>query len=127
MINWVCKLKLFALVFLPQLSMHLLITSLIDRYACTYGPTSSMRYLLQLKMVPWLIVITVIVSGLISLYAPILYEVIPGVGCFSMAPTTNAILYILIGGIIPPAVMLILMFFTYRRFKMSRQRLVRVI
>jgi hypothetical protein len=44
-----------------------------------------------------------------------------------MAPTTNAILYILIGGIIPPAVMLILMFFTYRRFKMSRQRLVRVI
>jgi hypothetical protein len=54
-VSLICKLKLFALEFLPQLSMDLLISSLIDRYACTYGPASSMRRLLQLKMVPCLI------------------------------------------------------------------------
>jgi hypothetical protein len=51
-ISLLCKCKLFAFTFLPQLSMDLLIMSLIDRYACTYGLTSPMRQILQLKMVP---------------------------------------------------------------------------
>ena len=44
-----CKLRLFAVVFFPQLSLDLLMMSLIDRYACTFGPTSRMSRLLRLK------------------------------------------------------------------------------
>ncbi|CAF3590589.1 unnamed protein product, partial [Rotaria sp. Silwood2] len=48
--------------------MNLLILSLIDLYVCTCRLTSPMR---QLKMVPWLIGFIVIISGLMSLYAPL--------------------------------------------------------
>jgi hypothetical protein len=125
-VSLICKLKLFALALFPQLSMNLLIISLIDRYACTYGPTSPMHRLLQLKMVPWLIGITVIISCLLTFHASILNDVIPGLGCISTQPIINATLYILIQGIMTPLVMFILMLLTYQRSKRSRRRVVSI-
>jgi hypothetical protein len=122
-----CKLKLFVLAFLPQLSLNLLTMSLIDRYACTHRPTSRMSRLLQLRMVPWLITITVIISCLMSFYSPILYDILPGFGCGSTDPKTNSVLYILIHGVITPVMMLVLVYLTYRRSKRSRQRVVSVV
>ncbi|CAF1525773.1 unnamed protein product [Adineta ricciae] len=118
-----CKLKLFALVFFPQLSLNLLIMSLIDRYACTFGPTSSMSRLLQLRTVPWMIFITIIISCIMSLYPIILYDVLPGFGCGSMNPTINAIIYIGIHGIMTPIIMLIFVLLTYRKIIQRRQRI----
>jgi hypothetical protein len=66
----------------------------------------------------------VFINCLISLYAPILNDVVLGVGCTSTDPTTNGILYILIQGMITPAVMLVFVLLTYRRFKQSRQQVV---
>jgi hypothetical protein len=123
-INLLCKLKLFSLVFLPQLSMDLLIMSLLDRYACTYGPTSRMRRLFQLRMVPWFIGITVIISCVIALHAPLFNAVVVGIGCVSINPIVTSVSYILIQGIITPGVMLVIVLFTYRRFRQSRQRVV---
>jgi hypothetical protein len=125
-IQFVCKLRSFAYEFLPQLSMNLLIMSLIDRYACTYAPKSRMRRLLQLRMVPWLIGITVAISCVMSLYSAILYEIVPGVGCSATHSLIYSIFYILIQGIITPLVMVIIVLFTYRRFKQNRQRVVSV-
>lgn len=119
-----CKFKLFAFVFLPQLSMNFLIMSLIDRYACTCGLASRMRHLRLLKRVPWLIGSTIAISCLVSLYAPILNDVIPGIGCVSIEPTMNSVLYILIHGILTPTVMLVLVMVTYRNVRQSRQRVV---
>ena len=122
--SFLCKLKLFVLVFLPQLSMNLLIMSLIDRYVCTLALESPLRCLLKLKNVPWSIGITVIMSVLMSLYAPILNDVIPGFGCGSTNPALNGILYILIHGIITPITMAIIVALTYRQFQQNRQRVV---
>jgi hypothetical protein len=119
-------LKLFAVVFLPQLSMNLLIMPLIDRYACTYGPTSQMCRLLQLRMVPWLVGITVAISFVVSLFSPILYDIVPGVGCSATHSLIYSIFYILIQGILTPLVMIVIVLLTYRRFKQSRQRVVSV-
>jgi hypothetical protein len=122
----VCKLKLFSTVFLPQLSMNLLIMSLIDRYACTYSPASRMRRLLRLRMVPWLIGITVAISCVMSLYPAILYEIISGIGCSPTNPLIYSVVYILIQGILTPLVMIVIVLLTYRRFKENRQRVVSV-
>ncbi len=125
-VRFLCKLKLFAVVFLPQLSMNLLIMPLIDRYACTYGPTSQMCRLLQLRMVPWLVGITVAISFVVSLFSPILYDIVPGVGCSATHSLIYSIFYILIQGILTPLVMIVIVLLTYRRFKQSRQRVVSV-
>ncbi len=126
-VRCLCKLKLFVLVFLPQLSMNFLIMSLIERYASTFGLRSSMRDLLKLRIVPWSIGIIVTITCVISIYAPILYDIVPGFGCVSTHPTINPSLYILIHGIITPAIMLILVLLTYRRFKQNRQRVVSIL
>ncbi|UJR24162.1 hypothetical protein I4U23_027128 [Adineta vaga] len=122
-----CKLRFFALLFLPQLSLNLLITSLIDRYACTLSPTSRMARLFQLKMVPLIVFITIIISCVMSLYSPLLTDFTLGFGCISINSTMNSVIYILIHGIITPLVMLIFVFLTYRRFSRSRQRVNAVI
>jgi hypothetical protein len=75
-----------------------------------------MRHLLQLKMVPRLIGTIMVISCISSLYSPILNDVIPGFGCSSTDPMLNGVLYILIHGIITPAIMLVLVLLTYRRF-----------
>ena len=119
-----CKLKLFALNFTPQLSMNLLILSLIDRYVCTCGLTSPLRHIRQLKAVPWSIGMTIIISGLMSLYSPLLYDVMPGFGCVNTQPLLNLILYVVIHGFLTPFLMLIFLWLTYRNIKKSRQRVV---
>jgi hypothetical protein len=119
-----CKWKLFGLVFTPQLSMDLLILSLIDRYAGTCSLTSPIRHMRQLKAVPWLVGITVIVSGLISLYSPLLYDVMPGFGCVPTNPLLDGILYSGIHGLLTPFVMLLFVWLTYRNVKQSRERVV---
>ncbi|CAF1610556.1 unnamed protein product [Adineta ricciae] len=101
---------------------YLLMMSLIDRYACTFGPTSRMSRLLRLKTVPWMIFIITAVSCVASLYSPVTYDIIPGYGCGSTNPTANAIAYISIHGILTPLVMLILVFLTYRNIVQRRQR-----
>jgi hypothetical protein len=123
-VRFVCKLKLFSVVFLPRLSMNLLIMSLIDRYACTYAPKSRIRRLLQLRMVPWLIGIIVAISYAMSLFAPFLYDIISGIGCSPTNPLLYSVFYIILQGLITPLVMLIIVLLTYRRFKQSRQRVV---
>jgi hypothetical protein len=121
-----CKWKLFALVALPQLSMNLLILSLIDRYACTCSLTSPMRKMHQLKVVPYLILITIIISGVMSLYSPLLYDVKPGFGCVVTNPLLNGILYIVIHGFLTPFVMFIFVWLTYRNVQQSKQRVVSI-
>jgi hypothetical protein len=123
-IRYVCKLKLFSLVFLPQLSINLLTLSLIDRYACTCSLTSSIRHIRRLEMVPWTIIIIVIFSGVISLYSPMYYDVAPGFGCICTDPFLNGILYIIIHGFTAPSVMLVFVILTYRNVKKSRRRAV---
>jgi hypothetical protein len=123
-VRYICKLKLFGLAFLPQLSINLLTLSLIDRYACTCSLTSSMRHIRRLTMVPWMIMITVIISGVISLYSPIYYDISSGFGCICTDPFVNSILYIIIHGFLAPFVMLIFVLLTYQNVKKSRRRAV---
>jgi len=125
-ISYLCKLKLFGLVFLPQLSINLLILSVIDRYACTCSLTSSIRHVRRLVAAPWMIFMTVIISGIISLYAPIYYDVIPSFGCTCTDPFLNGILYIAIHGLITPFVMLLFVLLTYRNVSKSRHRAVNI-
>ncbi|CAF1307721.1 unnamed protein product [Adineta ricciae] len=120
--RFTCKLRLFALVVLPQLSLNLLIMSLVDRFACTFPSTSRMSRLLKLKMVPLMIFITIIISSIESLYSPLLYDIIPDYGCGVTHATENAVSYIAIHGILTPAIMVTLVGLTYRRFSRGRQR-----
>ena len=119
-----CKLRIMFLVALPQLSLNLLTMSLLDRYACTFGPASRIRRLLHLKMIPWTVTATVIISCVMSLYGPLLNDIIPGFGCTSTNATLNAIIYIGLHGILTPSVMLILTLLTYRNVSNSRKRVV---
>jgi len=123
-VRYICKLRLFGLLFLPQLSMNLLILSLIDRYACTCSLTSSIRYIRRLKMIPWMIIITIIISGIISFYAPIFHDIVPGLGCTSINSVVNGILYIVIHGFITPIVMVVFVLLTYRNVEKSHRRAV---
>ena len=125
-ISSLCKLKLFAVVFLPQLSMNFLILSLIDRYACTCSATSPMRHLRRLKSAPWLIFSTIVVSCLVSIYSPILNDVISNVGCTSTQPKLGSVLYILINGLITPLIMLIFVLLPYRNVLQSYRRIVSI-
>ncbi|UJR06686.1 hypothetical protein I4U23_010972 [Adineta vaga] len=91
-------------VFLPQLSENLLILCTIDRYAGTRQLTSSIRRLRQLKMVPYLIAM--------SLYDSTLYDI---------DSILNTILYITIQGIITLFTMLSIVLLTYKNIRLSRQ------
>lgn len=121
-----CKLRLFSLVFLPQLSINFLILSLIDRYSCTCSLTSSIRRIRQLEMLPFTIFITIIISGVMSLYSPLYYDVVPNAGCVCIDKFWNGILYITFHGFITPLVMLVFVLLTYRNVKQSRYRAVNI-
>lgn len=122
----ICKLKLFGLVFLPQLSLNILTLSLIDRFACTCSLTSSIRLVRQLKMVPWMILITIIISGVLSIYSPINYDVEPTLGCICKHRILNGFLYVILHGVVTPSVMLMFVLLTYRNVKRSRHRAVNI-
>jgi uncharacterized membrane protein len=78
-------------------------------------------------MVPWMIVITVVISGIISFYAPLYYDVTPGLGCICTDPFLNGILYITIHGFITPFVMLVFVLLTYENVRKSRRRAVNIL
>jgi sulfite exporter TauE/SafE len=59
-----------------------------------------------------------------SLYSPLLYDVMPGLWCITTNPLLNGMLYIVIHGLMTPSVMLIFVWLTYRNVKKSRQRVV---
>ena len=119
-----CKLNIFILTFLPHLSVNFLLMAIIDRFASTCPLGSPIRRLIQLKMVPWMISITVITSCLVSTYAPILYDLFFGFWCISTQPTTTSVLYICLVGLMQPIMMLIFVLLTYRNVRQSRRRVV---
>ncbi|CAF1425907.1 unnamed protein product [Rotaria sordida] len=107
---------------LSLITIRHLSLSLIDRFACTCSLTSSIRHIRRLKMVPWIIVITIIISGVSSLYSFIYYDVVSNLGCICTNRLFNAVSYIIIHGFTTPFVMLIFVLLTYRNVKLSRHR-----
>ena len=121
-----CRWKLFGLVAVPQLSMNLLILSLIDRFSCTCALTSPIQKMRELKYVPYLIIITIGISSVMSLYSPLLYDYTPGVGCVTTDFKLNGSLYVILHGLLTPLLMLVFVWLTHRNVRHSRQRVVSV-
>jgi len=121
-----CRWKLFGLVVIPQMSLNLLILSLIDRYSCTCSLTSPFRKMRELKNIPYFMIITTILSSVMSLYAPLLYEYAPGFGCVPTDTLMNGISYVSIQGFLTPLVMLVFVCLTFRNVKQSRHRVVSI-
>lgn len=119
-----CKFYYFLLGFFPHLSINFLLTSIIDRYACTCKLGSFIRRLNQLKMVPVIIVFTMITSTLVAQRGVILYEYKSGTGCAVTQALTNNIVYIILNGVMPPVAMLVFVLLTFRNVRNSRQRVV---
>ncbi|CAF3763295.1 unnamed protein product [Adineta steineri] len=94
---------------------------MIDRYACTCALTSWAHRLNKLKMVPRLILMMVCISGIFSIYSPILGNDAPGL-CGYHEETIYGILSIVFSGILQPIVILIFVLLTYRNIRQSRQR-----
>ncbi|CAF1187620.1 unnamed protein product [Adineta steineri] len=117
-----CKFNIFILIFLPHLSINFLCMAIIDRFAITCDHTSSIRRITQLRIVPWMIGLTVLTSGLFSLYAPVNYDLIFGYLCISTQPMVTSISYIILIGLISPIIMIIFVLLTYRNVRRSRGR-----
>ncbi|CAF1073595.1 unnamed protein product [Adineta steineri] len=117
-----CKFYIFIVVFLPHLSINFLCTAIIDRFAITCDHTSSIRRITQLRIVPWMIGLTVLTSGLFSLYVPINYDLMYGYLCISIQPMVTSISYIVLIGLISPIIMIIFVLLTYRNVRRSRGR-----
>ncbi|UJR18196.1 hypothetical protein I4U23_005097 [Adineta vaga] len=117
-----CKLSKFMPAFLPHLSINFLLMSIIDRYASTCSSTSSIHRINQLKMVPWFIGITILISCLVSIRGLILYEYTNAEGCAATQSLTNNILYIVLNGLMQPITMFIFVMLTFRNVQQSRKR-----
>ncbi|CAF1313440.1 unnamed protein product [Adineta ricciae] len=118
-----CKLHYFLYNFFPQLATNLLLLSIIDRYACSCGLTSWITRLNQYKMIPRLMTMMVIISGIFSIYAPIFGTDIPQI-CGFHEKEVYGILTILISGVLQPIVMLLFVLLTYQNIRQRRQRVV---
>lgn len=126
-VRYVCKLKLFSQVFLPQLSNDFIMLSLIDCFARTCCIKSSMQIIRQPKMIPWLIFVTIVISAVISFYSPVYHDVVPNLGCICINRFLDGFLYITIQGFMTPLVMLMFVVYTYRNHKRTRPRVVSVV
>jgi hypothetical protein len=122
-----CKLSLFMQGFPPHLSINFLVMSIIDRFALSCSLTSPIRRINQLKMVPWLISITISISALVSIRASLFDEFVVGVGCVLTSQTVNNILYIFLNGLMQPLVMLVFILLTFRNVNQSRRRVVSIL
>jgi len=120
-----CRWKLFALAGVPQTSMNFLILSLIDRYSSTCSMSSPFNKIRKLKNVPYFTFITIMISCIMSLYSPLLYDYTPGFGCVPTDTMGNGILYICLQGFLTPLLMLLFVLLTFRNMKRSRERVVR--
>ena len=119
-----CRILFFQFVYLPNLSMNFSIMSMIDRYACTCDLTWRIHRLNRLKVIPWTISSTIAISCLVSIYAPIVtYRTDAGKCSF-----TNSQLFtipnMVMNGFMPPMMMLMMVFLTYRNIRSSRARVV---
>ncbi|CAF3925388.1 unnamed protein product, partial [Adineta steineri] len=118
-----CKLNAFLTMFIPHLSINFVLMAMIDRFACTCSLTSSVRRLNQLKMIPWMVGILLIFSGLASIYAPVLYDKAFGVPwCMFTYVMTASIFYIVFMGFMQPCLILIFVLLTYRNVRRSRRQ-----
>ena len=95
-----CKLGIFLLIFLPNLSINFLLMSTIDRFASTCPLGSKIRRLNQLKMVPYAIIFTMSFSCLMSIRGPILFDLMYGFLCQTTQTTVNSILIITLNGLL---------------------------
>ena len=59
-----CRILFFQFVYLPNLSLNFLVMSMIDRYACTCDLTWRIHRLNRLKVIPWTISSTIVISCL---------------------------------------------------------------
>lgn len=119
-----CRMMYFLFVCLPNMSINFLVMSMIDRFACTCQLTSKLHRLNQLKVIPKTIGLTIAISCVASIYAPIMvYKGWTGY-CFFTNPDLYTILNMIINGIVLPMVMLIFVLLTYRNIQQSRRRVV---
>ncbi|CAF1448213.1 unnamed protein product [Adineta steineri] len=121
-VSGLCKFSIFLLGFLPYLSISFLCMAIIDRFAITCDHTSSVRRITQLRKVPWMISLTVLTSGLFTLYAPLHHGLVPIIGCASTNPTLTGIAYIIFSGLLQPITMITFVLLTYRNVLRSRGR-----
>ncbi|CAF1080271.1 unnamed protein product [Adineta steineri] len=117
-----CKLSVFLLVFLTHLAINFLCMAIIDRFAVTCDHTSSIRRITQLRIVPCMIGLTVLTSGLSTLYAPINYDLSPAHICLSTQPMLTTISSIVLIRVIPSVTMITFVLLTYRNVRRSRGR-----
>ena len=122
--DFMCRLYNFIYSFLPQLAINLLILSIIDRYACTCPLASRLHRLNELKMVPRLIAGVMVISAVLSIYAPAMTALF-SLGCGIYLRRAFGICNICINGIMQPVVMLVFVLLTYRNVLVSRKRVVR--
>ena len=126
--NWttsLCKLYYFLYSFLPQLAINLLVLTIFDRFACTRPLGSPLHRFNQTKVAFPMIVGTIVISCLLSLYGPILAYIGP-FGCSYRQLQVYGVLNICINGIMQPSVMLVFALLTYRNVRLSRRRVVSV-
>ena len=121
-----CKIFYFFYNFLPQLSINLTILSIIDRYACSCPLSSKWHSINQMKMVPRMISITILISSILTIYGPILANIYPFYGCNYAEIKIYGVCNIIINGLIQPIVMLIFTLLTYRNVRLGRQRAVNI-
>ncbi|CAF4194229.1 unnamed protein product, partial [Adineta steineri] len=122
-----CKFSIFLMTFLPYLSISFLCMAIIDRFAITCEHTSSMRRVTQLRIVPWMISLTILASGLFTLYASLNHDLVPIYGCVSINPTLTSISYIIFSGLLQPITMITFVLLTYRNVRRSRRRVREVV
>jgi len=120
-----CKMQIFLLIFLPQLSISYLLLAIIDRFAATCTLASPIRKILQVKFVPIMIVLGIIISFVLSITGPMFFERTL-VWCESKAPLLTNILYIVLDGLIQPILMIIVVLLTYRNIHQSHRRVVSI-
>ena len=123
--NATCKLFYFLYSFLPQLALNMLVLTIFDRFASTCPLGSRFHRINQKKMVPKLICGVIVVTGLLSLYGPILAYLSP-LSCAYREKRLYGMLNICINGIMQPVLMLAFTLLTYRNVLNSRRRVVSV-
>ncbi|CAF1078457.1 unnamed protein product [Adineta steineri] len=117
-----CKFSIFLMSFFPYLSISFLCMAIIDRFAITCDHTSPFRRITQLRIVPCMIGLTILISFLFQLYAPLNHGLDPIIGCASKNPTLTSIVYIIFSGLLQPITMITFVLLTYRNVRRSRER-----
>ncbi|CAF0758601.1 unnamed protein product [Adineta ricciae] len=119
-----CKFVMFIHTFLPQLSVSFLILALIDRFACSCDLTSKWRQINSLKIVPWMIGLTILYSLLIGIQAIFFYDVTPPFALYCI-PTQSflcSVLYIITSTCVQVSLLSLFVLLIFRNVTRSRKR-----